>query len=374
MEAADERYTQRIRRVEEKLLHFLRMLETVQEGIQPTRLAESQVRLREAVGDLFTTLPAELATLSPPESLKDFHEKLSEALTCCADAYALFLSRGGSDFPQAFLNSRQALCQGQYLLYEIRAQLPLLQQYWVLPTALPTLATLETKIPGVEVPVGFSHEQRTNTHAEYSLYVPEYYTPQRTWPLIICLHGGYGRGDDFIWSWLRPAKSKGYLLLSPKSVGPTWSALNPPIDTRSILAMLEEVCTTYAVDRQRIYLTGLSDGGIFTYVLGLGNAHLFAGITPVAGELHAMVDPLLRRGQGKEVPIFIVHGAQDHIFPVAFTRQSYKLLEKLGYKVTYHELPDWGHTYTYHINETIVLPWFESLRVQSDSQDKTNQE
>jgi len=130
--------------------------------------------------------------------------------------------------------------------------------------------------------------------------------------------------------------------------------------------MLEDVCASYAVDRKRIYLTGLSDGGIFTYVLGLAHAQLFAGIAPVAGELHPMVDPLLRRSQGKEVPILIVHGAQDSIFPVEFTRQTHALLKKLGYNVTYQELPDWGHAYTYTINETRVLPWFESLGAKLD--------
>ena len=79
-----------------------------------------------------------------------------------------------------------------------------------------------------------------------------------------------------------------------------------------------------------------------------------------------MVDPLLRRGQGKEVPILIVHGAQDSIFSVEFTRQAHALLKKLGYHVTYQELPDWGHAYTYTINETLVLPWFESLGAKLD--------
>ena len=371
MEAPDDRYTERIRRAEDKLVHFLRTFETMQEEIHLSRIADAQAQLRAAVGDLFTALPAELSTLSPPESLTDrsraaFHAKLSEAVVCFADAYACFLSGAGPNFGQAFLRSRQAFCKGLYLLYEIRAELPALQQYWVLPAALPALAALEAKTPGVEVPVGFTHKQGTNQHAEYSLYVPEHYTPQQTWPLIVCLHGGYGRGDDYIWTWLRPAKSKGYLLLSPKSVGPTWSALNPPVDSRSILAMLEDVCATYAVDRKRIYLTGLSDGGIFTYVLGLAHAQLFAGIAPVAGELHPMVDPLLRRSQGKEVPILIVHGAQDSIFSVEFTRQTHALLKKLGYNVTYQELPDWGHAYTYTINETLVLPWFESLGVKLD--------
>src|SRR5712692_9982490 len=361
MEPAEEQYIETVRRVEDKLLHFLRTFEKLQEEIHLGRVGEAQTRLREAGGELFPALTAELAALSPPESLNEFHAKLSAAVAAFAEAYATFLSGKGQQFAQAFLDSRQALCRGLYLLYDLRAQLPILQQYWLLPSTVPAFTTLESQTPGIEVPVGFSHKPSTNTHAPYSLYVPENYTPQRTWPLIVCLHGGYGRGDDYIWTWLRPAKSKGYLLLSPKSAGPTWSILNPPLDIRSIQVMLEEVCTTYAVDRKRVYLTGLSDGGTFTYLLGLSRAELFAGIAVVAGEMHPMVDPLLRRSQGKATPILIVHGARDFIFDVAFTRQSYALLQKLGYNVTYQELPDWGHAYTYTINEQRVLPWFESL-------------
>ena len=361
MEPTNDKYAEAVRRIEDKLLPFLRTFENIQQEILPARLGESQARLREASRDLFPTLTTELATLSPPESQEDVHAKLSEALTCCTEACTTFLNGTGQQFPQAFLGSRRLLCRGLFLLYEIRAQLPVLQQYWLLPEALPALTVLETSSVGAEVLVGFSHKPSTSTHAEYSLYVPENYTPQQNWPLIICLHGGYGRGDDYIWTWLRPAKSKGYLLLSPKSAGPTWSVLNPPLDIRSIQAMLEEVCTTYAVDRKRVYLTGLSDGGTFTYLLGLACADLFAGIAPVAGEMHPMVDPLLRRGQGKTVPILIVHGVLDFIFDVVFTRQTHTLLQKLGYNVTYQELPDWGHAYTYTINEQRVLPWLESL-------------
>jgi len=366
MELTEEKYVETVRQVEDKLLRFLRTFEKLQEEIHLGRVGEAQARLREAGGELFPTLGAELTALSPPPALQEFHAKLSEAAAAFAEAYATFLSGKGQQFAQAFLDGRRAFCRGLYVLYELRAQLPVLRQYWLLPSAVPELAALETRTPGVEVPVGFSHKPGTDTHKQYSLYVPENYTPQRTWPLIVCLHGGYGRGDDYIWTWLRPAKSKGYLLLSPKSAGPTWSVLNPPLDIRSIQAMLEEVCTTYAVDRKGVYLTGLSDGGTFTYLLGLSCAELFAGIAVIAGEMHPMVDPLLRRGQGKAVPMLIVHGAQDFIFDVAFTRQSITLLQKVGYNVTYQELPDWGHAYTYSINEQRVLPWFEGLASNED--------
>lgn len=360
MATGDESYTAEIQRAEERLLRFLRTFETVQEELHIHRLAEAQAQLRQGAGNLFTVLPATLSALAPPSNLTGFHTRLSEAVTHLADAYALFLSeRKGPQFGQGFLNSRQALCRGLYILYDLRAHLPTLRQYWLLPDSLPVPEDRDVQPAEGGIPTGFIHKPRTNTHAEYSLYVPEYYVAEQSWPLIVCLHGGYGRGDDYIWTWLRPAKSKGYLLLSPKSVGPTWSALNPPLDNRSITAMLDEVLATYTVDRKRIYLTGLSDGGIFTYIFGLAQAELFAKIAPVAGELHPMADPLLRQGKGKGMPILVVHGVHDFIFPVESVRQTNELLQKLGYNLTYKELPDWGHAYCSTINEQIVLPWFE---------------
>lgn len=368
MSTTDEHYHEAVQSMAAKLLHFLRAFEAVQEEIYLAHVAESQTRLREAVGELFPALPAELAALPAPDSLHAFHAQLSEAVTCFADAYALFVSADtGPQFGQTFVNSRRALCRGLYLLYQLRRQLPPLQSYWVLPEG--SLALVEPEIISQEetAPVGFIHKEGGKWRAEYSLYVPEYYTPQQRWPLIICLHGGFGHGDEYIWTWLRPAKSKGYLLLSPKSLGPTWSVLTPALDIHSIEAMLDDVLATYAVDRTRIYLTGLSDGGIFTYLLGLARPELFAGIAPVAGHMHTLVDTLLRQGRGKALPIFVVHGAQDYIFPVSFTRQTCNLLTRLGYNVTYKELPNWGHAYTYTINEQLVLPWFESVGVRSEA-------
>jgi phospholipase/carboxylesterase len=139
------------------------------------------------------------------------------------------------------------------------------------------------------------------------------------------------------------------------------------------MAMFEEICTTYAVDRQRVYLTGLSDGGIFTYLLGLTRAQMFTGLAPVAGQLHPMTDVLLRRGHGKDVPIFIVHGVHDFIFPIQSIRDAHRLLQHIGYAVTYHELPDWGHAYTYRINEELVLPWFESLGAKPNLSEPANE-
>ena len=209
--------------------------------------------------------------------------------------------------------------------------------------------------------MGLLEQPSGERHAAYSLYVPEAYTPSRQWPVIVALHGAYGRGREYLLSWLRPAKSRGYLVVAPSSADVTWSILRPHRDAGAILAVVDDVASRYAIDPSRVLLTGLSDGGTFTYLAGLPNAPRFAALAPVAGDFHAMMDPMLRRKLGQNLPILIVHGARDPIFPVRSIRSAVELMSHLDYQVDYEELPDWGHAYPYSIHERLVLPWFEAL-------------
>ena len=207
---------------------------------------------------------------------------------------------------------------------------------------------------------GFSQYERDATRGAYSFYIPEDYSPDRQLPLIICLHGGYGAGTEYVWTWLRPARSQGCISSRPnRSSKPGHddaAARDTAIGQADVRRSRRENTRSTA---SRIYLTGLSDGGIFTYILGLERSELFAGIAPVAGALHMAVDQMLREGRGKDTPIFVIHGVHDFIFPVAFTRQTNELLKQLGYDLKYEELPEWGHAFPYSINERLVLPWFD---------------
>ena len=103
--------------------------------------------------------------------------------------------------------------------------------------------------------------------------------PERPLTLIVALHGGYGQGSEYVWTWLRPARSRGYAILAPKSLDVTWDMTVPSLDTRSVTRMLDEVTAEYSIDSARVYLSGLSDGGIFTYILGLEREReLFRGL------------------------------------------------------------------------------------------------
>lgn len=357
---SEEEYRAIISRQEEQISVFLRAFEALQEKIHFAKIRQHKQDLFSEVGDLFPPLNTELDGLPPPSGLEKFHQQWREAVIQLEDAYTSFLTGSEFNFIVSYFQSRQAFSQGKYLLYNLRPQLPTLQKYWVLPEALPHLTELETPVARVQASTGVMHRPASDAHGEYSLYVPENYDPSRRWPLIIAMHGGHGRGDDYLLTWLRPAKSKGYIVLSPKSLGNTWSLQQPGIDIRSILTMVEELLDEYAINIGRLFATGLSDGGTFSYALGLSCPKLFAGIAPVAGA--GMILSMFDLEPGKTLPVFIVHGAQDFIFPVSTARAAYDLLTENEFaNVTYKELPDWGHAYTYSINETLLLPWFETL-------------
>ncbi len=358
MPTLEEHYRATIGQQEEQLLPFLRAFEALQEQIHFLKIREHKQDLFDKIGDLFPPLTATLEELTPPHGLEDFHPKWREAVAHLEDAYTSFLTASDFNPLVSYFQSRRAFSLGKYLLYSLRAQLPILQQYWVLSEDLPRWTELETPGAGGEAHTGVMHRPATEAHGEYSLYVPENYDPSRRWPLIIALHGGHGRGDDYLLTWLRPAKSKGYIVLSPKSLDRTWSIQQPGLDIRSILSIVEELLDEYTIDTGRLFATGLSDGGTFSYAIGLSCPKLFAGIAPVAGVLGPWAVP----EESKRLPMLIVHGAKDFIFPVAMARAAYSLFTENGFEqVTYKELPEWGHAYTYSINETLVLPWFASL-------------
>ncbi len=357
-EPVEDDYGSVIARQEADILRFLRVFENLQEQLHPAKFTQLQAKLSQTVGELFIHLRSELSRLKPPPERKDFHRTWVEAVGLLDTTYGIFVRSDQSDFIGAFMQSRSAFTRARYLLYDIRQDTPTLQLYWVLPEAVAHLPKLDKSVTAQKHQVGISHHPRASNHGAYSLYVPENYDPKHHWPLIIALHGGGGANDEYLLTWLRPTKSKGYIVLAPKSLGPTWAIEKPEPDVVSITSMLMAVREHYAIDPNRILVTGLSDGGTFSYALSASRPNLFGAIAPVAGVL----PPWLNMQKAKTLPFLIIHGGQDFIFPVMAARLAHATLIENGLKeVTYKELPEWGHAYTYSINETMILPWFESL-------------
>src|SRR5262245_45783063 len=154
MPAIEENYRATISRQEEQILPFLHTFEHLQEHLHLGKIKQHKQELFDTVGDLFPPLNADLENLSPPASLENFHQQWREALAQLEDAYTSFLTGSEFNFIVAYFQSRRAFSSGKYLLYSLRSQLPILQQYWVLPEEFPRLMELETPVAGVTTGTG----------------------------------------------------------------------------------------------------------------------------------------------------------------------------------------------------------------------------
>ena len=171
------------------------------------------------------------------------------------------------------------------------------------------------------------------------------------------MHGGSGNGGAFLWSWVREARTRGVIVLAPTASGSTWSLTEPEVDGGHIDRMVAEVSQQWNVDTGRMLMTGMSDGGTFTYVLGLRGDCRFTHLAPVAASFHPMLMTFADASRVQGLPVQIVHGTQDWMFPPEMAQGAAQSLEQAGAAVIYREIPDLAHTYPRDENAGI-LDWF----------------
>ena len=186
---------------------------------------------------------------------------------------------------------------------------------------------------------------------QYLLYLPAGYDAKsaQRWPLMLFLHGAGERGTDVQrvaihgpLSLVKQGTNFPFIIVAPLCpAGQLWE--NEPL-----LQLLDRLTDKYAVDTNRVYLTGLSMGGYGTWKLGLQHAERFAALAPICGG-GSMIDVLLgtrdKKGEPlKGLPIWAFHGAKDDVVPVDESERMVKRLQKLGAtKVTLTIYPEAGH-------------------------------
>lgn len=208
------------------------------------------------------------------------------------------------------------------------------------------------------------------TETEYALYVPKKYSPDKSFPLLVALHGAGGNGRSYIKMWQFPATVKelgeaqsvlyqqaerrSYIVLCPtaqKEYG--WFTEEAQ---KQVFGLIEKITVQFNIDPDRIYLHGLSMGGRGTYHFGLHFADRFAAIESRAGATELTLLPNLLN-----LPIYITHGAKDQLAPVELARKIKEKLSELKYDYLYSEHPDKGHVPIPEENKK-VIDFFEKKR------------
>jgi phospholipase/carboxylesterase len=271
------------------------------------------------------------------------------------------VQQGDGDLVAVFRALRHAP-RAQEALYLLAARLPPVSSFFIDPD-LRDDANLMARLAEPARPnTGILHDHNeTGSRGGYSLYVPEYYTPERGWPLVMALHGGSGNGRGFLWSWLREARSHGAILVAPTATGSTWALMGEDADTPNLSRILDEVGARCNIDPTRLLLTGMSDGGTFCYVTGLQSDCPFTHLAPVAATFHPLLAETADAERLRGLPVYLVHGRLDWMFPVEVARHAREALSAAGADVTYRELDDLSHCYPREINPAI-LRWLDRNR------------
>lgn len=161
------------------------------------------------------------------------------------------------------------------------------------------------------------------------IYLPSSYDGQTPRPLVIVLHG---LGGDA--SWIRSyfqfeslAEARQFLVCYPegtvdRSGDKFWNATDGCCnfygsivdDSTYLRTLIEELAERYKVDRKRIYITGLSNGGYMSHRMACDHADLIAGIASLAGV--TFLDPGTHR-PSQQVHVLQIHGTADQTVPYA---------------------------------------------------------
>jgi phospholipase/carboxylesterase len=326
-------------------------------------------RVMHGAGTPDQALQAELPRLAGwPQEFAHLRTPLQTASDAALAAFEGLraVQQGQGDLVAVFRALRHAP-RAQEALYPLAAKLPPVSSFFTDP-ALREDADLLARLAEPANPnTGIVHDHNEpGSRGGFSLYVPEYYTPDRAWPLVMALHGGSGNGRGFLWSWLRDARSHGAILVAPTATGSpspksTWALMGEDTDSPNLARILETVRSRCNVDPDRLLLTGMSDGGTFCYVAGLESASPFTHLAPVAATFHPLMAEMADAERLRGLPVYLVHGRLDWMFPVQVARQTHAALSAAGADVTYRELDDLSHCYPREMNPAI-LNWLRGER------------
>jgi len=207
----------------------------------------------------------------------------------------------------------------------------------------------------------FEKEIRITVQLKYLIYLPEdYHKSEKNFPLILFLHGAGERGDnpemvkthglpDLIWN---QGKKFPFVIVCPQCPKFGWWSREPQV---SILnALLDDIISSYRIDKDRVYLTGLSMGGFGTWEFASSYPEKLTAIAPICGGGNPR-----NAEKMKHLPIWVFHGERDRIVPLERSKEMVEALEKLGANVRFTVYPDATHdSWTKTYNNPELYDWF----------------
>ncbi|MDE2318677.1 MAG: hypothetical protein KGK02_03145 [Rhodospirillales bacterium] len=194
------------------------------------------------------------------------------------------------------------------------------------------------------------HDLGLFTERDPVLIVPDNIDPTRPTPLVVLFHGGGGSAQKILPMLETHAKQRGFLLLVPQSLFPTWDIVvggNGP-DRERLDTTLAAVADRFMLDPTHLAFAGHSDGGSYAMSLGITNGQF---VTHIVISSAGFMTVQHQEGAPR---IFMSHGTKDEQIPIDRSgRKHSAMLRDAGYDITYVEY-DGPHAYQPDVVEKAV--------------------
>lgn len=206
---------------------------------------------------------------------------------------------------------------------------------------------------------------------EFWVYIPtQTKPPEEGWPLVFVFHGGLSNAPTMVrfCEMNEYADTAGFVTVFPNGTGrlPTMKTWNAGMccgyamredvnDVHFVEQLLADLPQRLAIDPTRVYATGMSNGGMMSYLLGDKLADRFAAIAPVGG---TMGNPTC--SPSRPVPLMHIHGTDDQFVRWEGGVGS-RSKSKLNFHSVDHALENWIEA-----NHAARTPTVESLPVEVD--------
>jgi poly(3-hydroxybutyrate) depolymerase len=200
------------------------------------------------------------------------------------------------------------------------------------------------------------------TRRAYYLSAPKGLAPGEKRPLVLAFHGSGGEGAKIVDNWAKLAQKERFFVVGLKSLD-RWNWTMPADGPDLVHEMTETLLRKLPIDSSRIYLFGHSAGAVFALRLGLLESQYFAAVAVHAGSFRSSADFATIRMARRKLPVLIISGDLDPIFPLASVKSTVAAMQAAGIPAESF-IMNGDHRY-YALGDSVNVRAWEFLKKQS---------
>lgn len=189
---------------------------------------------------------------------------------------------------------------------------------------VPEWGRITSEAKPTDIPGCFEVSIEGERPMKYWVQLPPEYDPYRNYPCVVTLNGDRTELQQLDW-WagihspetrqdqrLGQATRQGYIVIAPQwQRDNQWNYDYSPVAHARVLDSVRDALRRFAIDVDRVFLSGHSTGGDAAWDIALAHPDLWAGVIPIAASADRYVNHYFTNGSGA-LPMYFVHGEYDH--------------------------------------------------------------